>query len=151
MRLGMQWPYVSCKTLDKNERALLGICTLAGSYRWQSPVIMKTVFSKCWNGSDFRALEAVNYISCGLCSISSQSFPLLCIFAPGLCVYCWAWVAWPPCQASVHILLSGAVGDLLGYCAWLTETLVWYHVLAVFLCCVCFIRETCSASFAKNQ
>lgn len=44
---------VSCKTLDKNERVLLGICGLAGSYRWQSPVIMKAVFNQSRNSSDF--------------------------------------------------------------------------------------------------
>lgn len=44
MRLGMQYPCVSCKTLDQNESALLGICGLIVSYRWQSPAVMKAIF-----------------------------------------------------------------------------------------------------------
>ena len=54
MSLGTRWPSVSCEAPGKNEGPLLGICGLAGSYRRQSPGVMKTVLRQSRTGSDFR-------------------------------------------------------------------------------------------------
>lgn len=146
MRLGMRWPYVSCKTLDKNERVLLGIWSLAGSYRWQSPVVRKTVFSQSPNGSDFRGSRGGELLAVA----SAPSCARLFICHLGRVSGC-AGGAWPPCYAGVHTLLAGAVGGPLGTLHLVGKDTGLCHVLAAFTCCVASLGRPAQTVLLKSN
>lgn len=133
---------MSCKTLDKNERVLLGICSLAGSYRWQSPAVIKTVFSQSQNSNDFRGseLEAI-----------ASALPLARVFmchvgcvstiVPGSMATLWS--------SSAHLAFGGLwVAFRTAAFGW--QGLILCHVLAAFTCCVASLGRPAQTVLLKS-